>query len=222
MSFISSRDRAIFASILPIQGDLSQFDAFFDDISEYIFKFLELNEQINLTSIRDPNLVLWKHFFDSLLPSPYLPAGNLLDWGAGGGFPSVPLAFYRKHFTDNKSRIAMLDSTAKKLNAIASITAPFSLNLDFIHSRGESFKANRRFEAALFRAVGPPVKCLSWLSNEYPNWFFYISPEQKDAWELEFSNNYAHSFDFKYLILPNLPLELGSRALIKIKPRKKH
>mgnify|MGYP003393697325 CR=1 FL=1 len=220
MSLISAEDRALFSNVLPENADSAKKAAFFEEIESYITNFLALNEEINLTSIREPRMVFWKHFYDSLLPIQYLPLGDLVDWGSGGGFPAVPIAFYRKHFCDAANMVTLLDSRAKKLSAISKLALPYKLNLSYAHSRGEEYHPSKSVCGVTFRAVAPPEKCLSWLTNEYPKWFFYISPDQVTAWNSIFTAKFSKKFNFKSISLPELPFELGPRALIEIIPTK--
>ncbi|MEA5112995.1 MAG: 16S rRNA (guanine(527)-N(7))-methyltransferase RsmG [Geobacteraceae bacterium] len=50
------------------------------------------NSKVNLTSIREDEQIVLKHFIDSLMLIPAVhPQGRLLDIGSGGGFPGLPL-----------------------------------------------------------------------------------------------------------------------------------
>lgn len=50
------------------------------------------NRRLNLTSIRDPELVVRRHFVDSLSIVPFLSGdGGILDVGSGAGFPGIPI-----------------------------------------------------------------------------------------------------------------------------------
>ena len=53
---------------------------------------LTWNEKINLTSIRDPLLIVRRHFLDSGAIVRFLsPVGRFLDVGSGAGFPGIPV-----------------------------------------------------------------------------------------------------------------------------------
>ncbi len=121
------------------------------------------NEKMNLTAITEPCAVATRHFADSLLPltSPnichYLPIGaRLLDVGCGGGFPCLPLAIARPDL-----KIIALDSTAKKLDYVASTAKELGLsNLSTLCGRAEelaqpaaSLPLRESFDAVCARAV---------------------------------------------------------------------
>ena len=63
-------------------------------LGEHAQRVIEANDQLNLTSIVDPNEVLWLQIVDSIA---YLPlvgdlAPPVVDIGSGSGFPGIPLA----------------------------------------------------------------------------------------------------------------------------------
>src|ERR1700730_8383512 len=73
----------------------------FDDqvlqIQQYIKILLTWNEKINLTAIRDPLEILYRHFCESMYAAEVIPLqnGRLADVGSGGGFPGRPLQVVR-------------------------------------------------------------------------------------------------------------------------------
>lgn len=82
-------------------------------------KFLEIfkekNSQINLSAIRDDEWIVLKHFIDSIKVTDYIDLeGRGLDLGTGWGFPGLPL----KIFYGDKISMVMVDSVAKKVNAV--------------------------------------------------------------------------------------------------------
>lgn len=60
--------------------------------SRYLSMLSFWSVRLNLTAIRDPDLVLRLHFIDSLSVVPLLSrGGSLLDIGSGAGFPGIPI-----------------------------------------------------------------------------------------------------------------------------------
>ncbi len=102
---------------LPVSGDvLSKFSVFFDMV-------VESNKKFNLTSIVDEVGFVEKHLIDSAVGAKFLTCGKLLDIGAGGGFPSIPIALLCPDIA-----VHALDSTAKKMTFVAE--SADSLGLD--------------------------------------------------------------------------------------------
>ncbi len=64
---------------------------------EHYLLLTQWNRVLNLTGIRDPRLIVVRHFAESLFLASKLPEGPLsvIDVGSGAGFPGVPLAAVR-------------------------------------------------------------------------------------------------------------------------------
>jgi len=56
--------------------------------NQYIKILLTWNEKVNLTAIRDPLEILYRHFCESMYAAEAIPLknGRLADAGSGGGF----------------------------------------------------------------------------------------------------------------------------------------
>lgn len=50
------------------------------------------NKAYNLTSVRDPKIMLVRHIMDSLVVSKHLQGERFIDVGTGPGLPGIPLA----------------------------------------------------------------------------------------------------------------------------------
>ncbi len=99
---------------------------------------LSENEKYNLTAIKDPIKAAYLHFADSLTISKYLESGKTVaDIGAGGGFPSIPLAILRSDLQFNP-----IDATEKKVNFINTAASLLGLsNVKAINGRAEELFA---------------------------------------------------------------------------------
>ena len=66
-------------------------------IQQYIKILLHWNEKLNLTAIRDPLEILYRHFCESMFGASAVPVdkGRLADIGSGAGFPGIPLKILR-------------------------------------------------------------------------------------------------------------------------------
>lgn len=113
----------------------------------------EYNTRVNLTAIVDTEGVYVKHFADCAAAVPLIPEGaSMVDVGAGGGFPSLPIAVLRPDV-----KVLSLDSTAKKLGFIDYAAKSLDLsNISTVAVRAEEFglsKGREAFDVATARAV---------------------------------------------------------------------
>ena len=123
----------------------------FLNFEEY-YKFLvEYNEHVNLTAITDYDGVYYKHFYDSLTLSLALDVTkpiNLVDVGAGAGFPSIPNAI-----VFNNLNVTIIDALNKRINFFFFFIAKLKLNnAKALHARAEEYAAFHREEADVVTA----------------------------------------------------------------------
>ncbi|MBR1832758.1 MAG: class I SAM-dependent methyltransferase, partial [Ruminiclostridium sp.] len=86
-----------------------------DRLAEYM---VEYNKNVNLTRITEPEEIEEKHYIDSILPLTMInvPRGtNVIDVGAGAGFPSLPMKIYRPDL-----QFTLLDSSNKRITYLES------------------------------------------------------------------------------------------------------
>lgn len=126
-----------------------------DRFDRYAELLLSWNEKLNLTAITDPEEIVYKHFLDSLMPLKYeeIPEGSsLIDVGTGAGFPGLALLIARPDL-----KVTLLDSTQKKLNAVADMAENLGLAPNFVHARAEEAGKDpafrEQFDFATARAV---------------------------------------------------------------------
>ena len=104
---------------------------------------LEANEQLNLTSVREPAEIERRHIAESLTvvrsieAAGWLPSGaRVIDVGSGGGLPGIPLAIARPDV-----QVTLLEATGKKAAFLERTAATLGL-------RGVRVVAARAEEAA--------------------------------------------------------------------------
>ena len=133
-------------------------------LERHVALLLKWNLSINLTAIDDPTEVAEKHVVDSLAAVPLLPAGLLLDAGAGGGFPGVPLRIARDDLD-----VWMIDSVQKKVAFLKSLQV--ALRLSGLHAKAvrltgrPELEGLPKFRAAIARAFAAPA---DWLDLAEP------------------------------------------------------
>jgi 16S rRNA (guanine527-N7)-methyltransferase len=93
-------------------------------IQQYIRMLLAWNDKVNLTAIRDPLEILYRHFCESMFAGISVPveAGRLADVGSGGGFPGLPLKIMRPGL-----RVFLVESNLKKATFLAEVTRELGL-----------------------------------------------------------------------------------------------
>jgi 16S rRNA (guanine527-N7)-methyltransferase len=116
---------------------------------------LEVNKYLNLTSIRDEDGVILKHFVDSVAISPYIEVGaRVADIGCGGGFPTLPLAIIRDDLS-----ILGVDSVTKKVTYVKETATLLGLSgVNTSNLRAEELGQNpsyrEKFDVSCARALG--------------------------------------------------------------------
>lgn len=97
------------------------------------------NNKVNLTSIREDEQIVLKHFVDSLMLTPAVhPQGSLLDIGSGGGFPALPLKIMLPAL-----KVVSVDAVEKKIMFQRQIARILGLQeFSALHARIEHLPEN--------------------------------------------------------------------------------
>jgi 16S rRNA (guanine527-N7)-methyltransferase len=115
--------------------------------------YADWNQKINVISRKDMDHFYEHHVLHSLAIATQFdfPDGyQIMDLGAGGGFPGIPLAIFfpEVHFH-------LVDSINKKLKVVEAVAAAIELkNITVQHTRAEDIK-NKQFDVVISRAVAP-------------------------------------------------------------------
>ena len=137
-----------------------------DTLDAYLHRLLEVNQQMNLTAVREHDAAWMRLIVDSLTALPGLPglpadgdtdgpARAVIDVGSGGGLPGLPLAIARPDLP-----FTLLEATGKKARFLGETTGALGLkNVTVLQARAEAAgrdAAHReRYGLAVSRAVGP-------------------------------------------------------------------
>ena len=122
--------------------------------------YAEWNEKINVISRKDIENFYTHHVLHSLAIAAkfnFEKDMQVMDLGAGGGFPGIPLAIFFPEVNFH-----LVDSINKKLKVVDEIAAAIGLkNLTTQHTRAEDIK-NRQFDVVVSRAVAPLKELWHW------------------------------------------------------------
>jgi 16S rRNA (guanine527-N7)-methyltransferase len=130
-------------------------------IQQYISILLRWNEKLNLTAIRDPLEILYRHFCESMFAGGAIPVdkGRLADIGSGPGFPGIPLKIARPEL-----ELCLVESNVKKGTFLAEVVRELKLaNSRVLISRYEELGEELApLDYVCSRAVGEFGPFLAW------------------------------------------------------------
>jgi len=135
-------EQAISASALSVSTEHQQ------KLIEFLRLLNHWNKAYNLTSVREPEKMLYVHILDSIVVSPFLLKQRFIDVGTGPGLPGIPLAILNPD-----KEFVLLDSLGKRIRFIKQVAYELSLtNIQAVQSRVEEFHPEARFDGVLSRA----------------------------------------------------------------------
>ncbi len=183
-------------------------------LERHVALLLKWNKSINLTALVDPAEVAERHVVDSLAAAPLLEPGLLLDAGAGGGFPGIPLRIVRPDLD-----VWMVDSVGKKVAFLKA--AQVELGLPGLQSRSVRLEGRPEKEGlpkvrtAISRAFAAPVEWLT-LAERYllPGGCVFCLLGQKDT-APERQGNLVREREVSY----RLPFSGAQRKLVEYRLR---
>jgi 16S rRNA (guanine527-N7)-methyltransferase len=121
-----------------------------EQLQAYVDLLLKWNARINLTSIRDRDEIVERHFGESLFAAEQLKlhdATSLIDFGSGAGFPGLPIkiATPRLHVT-------LIESQGKKVAFLREVIRSLSLR-DTTVFAGRADESKIQAQIVTMRAV---------------------------------------------------------------------
>ncbi len=114
----------------------------------YLSLILRWNARTNLTSVRDEEGILSRHFVESIACAQALPSGitTLLDFGSGAGFPGIPIAICRHEIA-----VTLAESQGKKAAFLREAVRELGLPSKVFSGRAEALTDS--FDCVALRAV---------------------------------------------------------------------
>jgi 16S rRNA (guanine527-N7)-methyltransferase len=118
-------------------------------IQRYIRILLRWNEKLNLTAIRNPLEILYRHFCESMFAAGAIPVdkGRLADIGSGPGFPGIPLKIIRPEL-----ELCLVESNIKKGTFLAEVVRELQLT-------------NSRVQISRYEELGEEVAPLDYVCS---------------------------------------------------------
>jgi len=104
--------------------------------------------RLNLTSIKDAESAVWRHYRDSLEPIRVLGEGPWADMGSGAGFPGIPLAIVRPEVS-----LTLVEPRRKRVSFLKTAVAELGLEHVRVFEGRSTDTPPRRFRAVLTRAT---------------------------------------------------------------------
>ncbi|MGC1414801.1 MAG: 16S rRNA (guanine(527)-N(7))-methyltransferase RsmG [Candidatus Acidiferrum sp.] len=134
-------------------------------IQQYMKLLLAWNEKVNLTAIRDPLEILYRHFCECMYAATAVPVenGRLADVGSGAGFPGIPLKIMRPEL-----QVFLIESNMKKATFLAEVLRTIELpDTRVLVSRYEELGEEvTPLDYVCSRAVGDFEPFLAWAASE--------------------------------------------------------
>jgi 16S rRNA (guanine527-N7)-methyltransferase len=146
--------------------ELPAYDGQVLQIQQYIRILLAWNEKMNLTAIRDPLEILYRHFCECMYAAVTIPLerGRLADVGSGGGFPGLALKIIQPGL-----QVFLVESNIKKVTFLAEVIRELGLS--------DAQVLARRYEE-LGEEVAPLDYVCSRALGEFPSFLEWARSEQ--------------------------------------------
>ncbi len=138
------------AGVEPLGGETaSRFEA-------YLSLFLRWNERVNLSSFRNEEEIISRHFIESIAVARRLPEGiaSLLDFGSGGGLPGIPIALCRPEIA-----VTLAESRGRRAAFLEEAVRVLEIQAQVWGKRAETLR--EVFDCAILRAVDKMPKAIA-------------------------------------------------------------
>lgn len=149
-----------------------------NDLNTYVNLVLQHNKHLNLTGFNEESI--WNEgIYQSLfILKKYIKKNeqiNLLDIGAGAGFPSIPFLIANR----NCVKLTIIESLKKRIDFLSIVSDNLNLNINLINKRAEEVDLNESFDFITARAVSS-LKNLIEISSSFGKInSTYIFPKSK-------------------------------------------
>lgn len=123
---------------------------------DYVSLFVRWNKRLNLSSVRDKDDIISRHFIESIAVARALPPGiaTLLDFGSGAGLPGIPVALCRSEIA-----VTLAESQGKKSAFLHEAARALGIRVKIHLGRAEAL--NELFDCVVLRAVDKMPKAVA-------------------------------------------------------------
>jgi len=129
--------------------------------SRYLELLVQWNQKINLTSLKNPQEIIIKHFLDSIscvkVINKYINTEGIsvIDVGTGAGFPGIPIKIICPSI-----RLSLLEARKKKTRFLEKVTEEMNFQqVEILNGRAETFGKcpdyREKYDITISRAVAP-------------------------------------------------------------------
>jgi 16S rRNA (guanine527-N7)-methyltransferase len=145
----ASRIRELLA---PFSVGLELTDVHVTQLSTYLDLLLKWNSRMNLTSVREPEQIVSRHFGDSLFAASLVAsasprAKSLMDVGSGAGFPGIPIKIAMPPL-----QLTLIEAQQKKATFLREVVRALNLSdAQVANTRADQF--GRTADLVTLRAV---------------------------------------------------------------------
>lgn len=120
----------------------------------YVDELVSWSPRMNLLSRSDVHRIIDRHLLDSLSPVAFLgTCTQVADFGAGAGFPGVPLAIVAPAM-----QVHLVEARRKRCTFLRHVARTLGLsNIQVWEQRGEDWAPDRSLDATIGRALRPAL-----------------------------------------------------------------
>jgi 16S rRNA (guanine527-N7)-methyltransferase len=131
------------ASLKPLDDETARM------FETYLSLFIRWNKRLNLSSVRDEEGILSRHFIESIAVAQSLPSeiATLLDFGSGAGLPGIPIALCRRP----RIAVKLAESQVKKAAFLQEAVRVLGISAKVHADRAETL--TEVFDCVILRAV---------------------------------------------------------------------
>jgi 16S rRNA (guanine527-N7)-methyltransferase len=124
--------------------------AAYTQLEVYLDLLLRWNNRLSLTSVREPEQIIQRHFVECAFAATQLPSNidTLLDYGSGAGFPGIVIALCRPDI-----KVTLAEAHGKKAAFLREAVRSLGLGTGVFDKRVEDLPTEQTFSAVSLRAV---------------------------------------------------------------------